>query len=365
MNEVQESVQALVASQLDTAAHLGVQVVAVHDGEVVVDVVAGHHDAARSKAVGSDTLFCCFSVTKALAALGVWRLIGAGRLALDQPLVTVWPEVRSTAVTVAHVLTHQAGLLAVPRPLTTSFLADDRAGIDWVAAAEPMWPPGTAMGYHTLTYGWLVRGLVEAVTGEPYPSVLAPGVFCGLPMSRAGDAAEIVELPGSRGLEWITTNGHGPHPAELAMPTAYVPAWNDPALRHARQPAFSGWSTARSLALLFAGLLGDHGGGELDTATVGRMTAPAVEGMDLCLEVPVRRSHGFELGGRDVNGSVGALGPRETAFGHGGHGGQVVVADPDAGLTIAVLANQLPAPAVAAERTTTICELIRALLGVA
>jgi CubicO group peptidase (beta-lactamase class C family) len=364
VNEVQESVGALVAAQLEDGSHLGVQVVAVHHGEVIVDLAAGYLDPARTVPVQRDSLFCCFSVTKAVAAIGVWQLIEEGRLALDQPLVTVWPAMRSGAVTVAHVLTHQAGLLAVPRPLTTDFLADDRAGIDWVAASDPMWPPGTAMGYHTLTYGWLVRGLVEAVTARPYPSRLAPGVHCGLPVERAADAAYIVEFPGARGLEWITTNGHGPHPAEQAMPTAYVPPWNDPRLRHARQPAFSGWSTARALALLFAGLLTGTDG-PLRPGTVDRMVAPAVEGVDRCLEVPIRRSHGFELGGRDENGSVGALGPRESAFGHGGHGGQVVMADPDAGLAIAVLVNQLPAPALAAERTTTICELIRGLLGVA
>lgn len=353
--EVQGAVAALVADQLAAGWHLGVQVAAYHHGALVVDIAAGQLDAARRRPVRPDSLFCCFSVTKALAAFEVWRLIAAGRIEPDAPVRRYWPGFRAP-VTVAQLLSHQGGLHRVPDPLCRAFLTDERAGLAWVADLEPAWPPGTASGYHTLTYGWLVRGLLEAVTGAPVPAVLGPDVFLGLPAGEEHRAAQLVEDGAARGLPWLEQGPPGSpvHPAMEAMPPSFVPDWNDPAVRAARQPAFSGWSTARALAAHVDGLADD---------LVALGTRLQVDGVDRCLELPVRRGLGVELGGRFEGGAVGALGPNGRAFGHGGHGGQVVVRDPDAELTIAVLVNLLPAPELAAERTTTVCEVIRALTG--
>lgn len=341
---------ALVADQFDAGQHLGVQVAAIHEGEQVVDLAEGWLDARRTRPVTPDSLFCCFSTTKALGAFEVWRLVADGRFEIDSPVGELWPGF-AAPVSVAQALSHQGGLHRVPVPLTTDLLVDDRAGLGWVASLTPAWPPGTASGYHTLTYGWLVRGIVEAVTGAPFPRTLAPGVFVGLPVEPATIArsAQIVETEGARGLSWVVG---AQHPAAEAMPPTYVPDWNDARLRHACQPAFSGWASARALAELAAAI---------PPAQVELGCTVLFDGVDRCLELPVRRGLGVELGGRFEGGAVGALGPRATAFGHGGHGGQVLVRDPEHDLTIAVLVNLLPAAEAAAERTTTICELIRAL----
>ncbi len=349
--EVNAAVAELIADQLAAGRHLGVQVAARHHGALVVDVAAGWLDPERSRPVRADSLFCCFSVSKALAAFEIWRLVARGALALDTPLPDVWPGFR-TAATVAQVLSHQAGLHRVPRPLTTDFVVHDQAGVEWVAALTPAWEPGTASGYHTLTYGWLVKGLYEAVTGAAFPSQLGLDVCMGLPDTDLDRAATIVEDAAARGLQWLDA---GEHPAFDAMPPEFEPPWNDPRLRAARQPAFSGWASARALARHVDAVPAD---------SVALGTALQVDGVDRCLELVVRRGAGVELGGRFDGGAVGALGPNPTAFGHGGHGGQVVVRDPEAELTVAVLVNLLPAAAEAADRTTTICELTRALCGV-
>jgi len=345
---VQAAVAELVADQCAAGRHLGVQVHARLAGRTVVDVAAGWLDAGHRRPVRRDSLFCCFSVTKAIAATAVWQLLADGRLGVDRPVGELWPGFVAPA-TVGQLLSHQAGLHRVPAGLDTALLTDDRAGVEWVAALEPAWPPGSASGYHTLTYGWLVRGLVEAVTGRPFPRVMAPDVFVGLPAADAGRAAEVVEAVSARGLAWVAG---ADHPALEAMPPSFVPDWNDPAVRGACQPAFSGWASASALAAYVDGL---------EPALFEPAIVPLVTGVDRCLELPVRRGLGVELGGRFEGGAVGALGPRERAFGHGGHGGQVVVRDPDAGLTIAVLVNLLAEPEEAADRTTTICELIRGL----
>ncbi len=343
-----EALAELVADQCLVGDHLGVQVAARWRGELVVDLAEGWLDPGRTRPVGPNSLFCCFSVSKVLAAREVWRLLAEGRLDPQAMVGDYWSGFRAP-VTVAQLLSHQGGLHRAPRPLTLEFLIDDRAGLDWVAHLEPAWPPGEASGYHTLTYGWLVRGLVEAVTGAPFPNVLGPDVFVGLPAQHRERAAVVVEGFEARGLRWVEGENH---PAVEAMDPSFVPDWNDPRVQAASQPAFSGWASARALVAHIDAIPPEHFTGP---------SALAVDGIDRCLELPVRRGLGVELGGRFEGGAVGALGPNPNAFGHGGHGGQVVVRDPEAQLTIAVLVNLLLPAEAAAERTTTICELIRAL----
>lgn len=346
--EVADAVAALVAEQFARGEQLGVQVAARWRGQPVVDLAAGWRDRERTLPVGPGTLFCCFSVTKALAAAEVWRLVADGSLDSDALVSEYWKGFRAP-VTVAQLLSHQGGLHRAPRPLHQDFLVDPDLGLGWVAGLDPAWPPGEASGYHTLTYGWLARGLVEAATGKPFPRRLGPDVFVGLAPEDQTRAATIVETPGARGLSWLPTSHH---PAADAMDPAFVPDWNHPRVRAAGQPAFSGWATAAALAAHVD---------QIPAAHFKPATAVVFDGMDRCLELPVRRGWGVELGGRYEGDAVGALGPNPAAFGHGGHGGQVVVRDPDAKLTIAVLVNLLAPPDLAAERTTTICELIRAL----
>ncbi len=345
---VHAAVAELIAEQQKAGQHLGVQVAARWRGRPVVEVAAGRLEPEGHRPVEPDSLFCCFSVSKALAARRLWSLVVDGRLDPSRPVASYWEGFTASA-TVAQLLSHQAGLHRVPAALDADFLADEAAGPAWIVAQEPTWEPGSASGYHTLTYGWLVGGLYKAVTGDPLPRVLDHDVYLGLPAAEARRAATIVEPSTARGLRWVDDDTH---PALQAMPPGFVPDWNDPRLRAACQPAFSGWASARALAAHVDSIAPAE-------YELGRQLQ--VDGLDRVLELPVRRGLGVELGGRFEGGAVGALGPNERAFGHGGHGGQVVVRDPEAELTIAVLVNLLAEPELAAERTTTICELIRGL----
>ena len=61
-------------------------------GEVVVDLVGGWADEARTRPWRHDTLVDVYSVGKAFLALLTLQLVDEGRLALDQPIADVWPE---------------------------------------------------------------------------------------------------------------------------------------------------------------------------------------------------------------------------------------------------------------------------------
>ena len=96
-------------------------------GEVVVDLWGGWADEARTRPWRADTLVDVYSVGKAIVAALVLQLVDEGHLGLDTPVAEVWPEFAAggkAGATVAHALSHQAGVPAIREPLTNEDLAD-------------------------------------------------------------------------------------------------------------------------------------------------------------------------------------------------------------------------------------------------
>src|SRR5262245_40097133 len=120
---VTDALASAVTSHLEVGAHLTVYV----DKQCVVDLWAGHADAARTRPWTGDTLVNLFSVGKAISAVCLLRLVEAGRLELDAPVARYWPEFAQAGkgqMPVRYLLTHQAGLPAVGRPLPPAAWGD-------------------------------------------------------------------------------------------------------------------------------------------------------------------------------------------------------------------------------------------------
>ncbi len=141
----------------------------VEAGEVVLDLWAGWADRKRTVAWDETTLAPVFSTTKAVAALMIARLVEAGKLDYDQTVASLWPEFAQAgkdAVTVGQAISHQAGLPGLPEPMDAGLWVDWDAICARLAAMAPMWPPGSASGYHPVTVGYLVGEIFRRVDGR-------------------------------------------------------------------------------------------------------------------------------------------------------------------------------------------------------
>ena len=139
------------------------------DGEQVVDLWGGLADAGTQALWTDRTIVMVYSATKGLAAMCALLLAQRGELDLDRPVAAYWPEFAADGkdqVTTRQVLSHQAGLPVIDRPLTFQEVLDGRPVTEALAAQPPVWEPGTRHGYHMLTYGWLVGEIVRRVSGE-------------------------------------------------------------------------------------------------------------------------------------------------------------------------------------------------------
>ncbi len=347
---------------------LGARFTMVRRGEVLFDAWGGHADRNATLPFDERTLTPVFSVTKAVAAIMVARLVDAGKLAYDQPVAEVWPEFAAAGkatVTVEQALSHQAGM---PGFLDKMDSAD---WFDWdlicarLAAMAPMWPPGTASGYHAITYGYLAGEIFRRVDGRTLGKALAEDVagpcgldlFIGLPDSEFGRVAELARPKTLADFGTITDPKRA----------AFLTSWAAPGgrggdvWRRAEIPSANGHTTALSLAKLMGamadgGTLDDHA--ILSPDVVGAMRAERIRGQDLVL--PFDLSWGA---GMMRNSAYAPYGPNPETFGHSGWGGACALADPDRGVGMAYVMNQQSAQLIGDVRAVRLIETAYACLG--
>jgi CubicO group peptidase (beta-lactamase class C family) len=258
--------------------------------------------------------------------------------------------------------------------------------LDWqtvtaaLAAEHPVWEPGTAHGYHALTYGWLVGEVVRRVDGRSLGQFFADEVanplgldfWIGLPedqerrVSRLTQAAPI-SMPEGVDVESLPQEVREMaeaflDPDSLSMRALNITDppidWNAPSTHRAQVPAANGICTARALAQMYAATIGGAGGVRLlAPGTVMAATETQSEGRDRILLFPTRFGLGFML-----NSSFSPLlGPR--SFGHAGAGGSLGFADPDAGVGFGYVMNQMQQNLAGDPRTIGLIAAVRECLA--
>lgn len=355
------------AANFADGLELGARFSVVQAGELVVDLWAGHADRGRARPFDERTLTPVFSTTKALAALLVARAVEEGRLAYDQRVAEIWPEFAQAgkhAVTVEQALSHQAGLSGFPEPMDPALWFDWDALCARLAAMAPLWPPGTASGYHPITFGYIAGEAFRRATGRTMGTALredlaAPyglDIWIGLPDSEFSRVAEMQRPP------------KAPEFGERNEPTraAFMTAWASPAgrsqddWRRMELPSANGHATAEALARLMGALANAgwlEGGQILTPALIAEAARERIRGQDLVLPFVMSWAAGFMR-----NETEKPWGPALQSFGHAGWGGSCAVADPEAKLGMAYVMNKQSVKLLGDERPKRLMEAVYAAL---
>ena len=140
-----EFVHQTFATNFEMGLEVGASVAVTKDGESVVDLWAG--EASPGVPWAEDTIVNVYSTTKTMAATCVLMLADRGDIDLFAPVATYWPEFAQNGkegVTVAHVMSHTAGLPGFDPPLDSVEELYDWDGIcDRLARQAPWWEPGS------------------------------------------------------------------------------------------------------------------------------------------------------------------------------------------------------------------------------
>lgn len=369
-------VRAAFEDNFARGGEIGAEVCLWQDGRELLRLCAGWRDAAKTSPWTEDTLVLCWSATKGPASACALHALQEARIALDQPVVSVWPEFGAAGkdrISFSDLLAHRAGLAALERD---GFEIADLEGVAAaLAAQEPNWEPRTAHGYAPRTFGYLLDAVVRRTAGVPlgvywrqvFGDPLGLEFWIGLPEELHArvarmHAARADDLKDAGPFELALTDATSLTARSFARPAgaAGAAATNRPEVWQTALPSFGGIGNARALARFYSGLAGgDFFRGPWREA----LTRRASNGPDLVLRQPTAFSAGFMM---DPLGADGAkmrstLGPSPDAFGHPGAGGSLAFADPENRIGFAYVMNRMENGVL---RETRPARLVEALYGV-
>jgi CubicO group peptidase (beta-lactamase class C family) len=360
-----EAVRQAFSDNFASRGDIGASFAVTLEGETVIDLWGGFKDKEKTDPWEQDTLTNVFSTTKTMAALVALMLADREVIELSTPVARYWPEFSAGGkekVTVAHVLSHAAGLPGLDEEVCEQDLYDHDKICALLAAQSPWWQPGTASGYHAITQGYLLGEIVQRVTGQTLGTFFAEEVagplgadfYIGVPAEKDTHISTLIppENPDHHLLFGV------PEPGTLQDRVKRSPMADSNWVRHeawrrAELPAANGHSNARAVAEIHCILAnGGVAGGKrfLSEEMCRRIFEVQQQGQDLVLGIPVKLGLGFGL-----NGEEAPVSPNPNTCYWGGWGGSIAVIDMDARMTISYVMNQMmhreenvPDPRVAA-----------------
>lgn len=350
------------------SGEVGVSVAVVVDGEPVVDLWGGLANRDAGTPWTADTIVSTMSTTKTMTALCALVLADDGELDVDAPVARYWPEFAANgkeAIEVRHLLSHTSGLAGWELPMREEDLYDWDLACARLAEQAPWWEPGTASGYHGITFGYLVGEVIRRITGTTVGKFFASRIAeplhadfqIGIDPSDDGRVAKLVPPP--------------PVDVELDPTSVMFKTLTNPApdtewmthdgWLHGEVPGANGHGNARSIAQIQAVM--SHGGEVngvriLSEAGCKQAWREQSSGVDLVLGIPVRFGLGYAV---SSDGMPFAAGPQSIFW--GGWGGSLVVNDPERRMTFAYAMNRLGQGTVGDERTANLLAEVYRVLG--
>ena len=342
------------------------------DGKPVVDLYGGFCDARREKPWEANTLVLVWSATKGIGSACLLHVLQEHRIGIDKTVAEFWSEFAQAGkekITLAQLLSHQAGLCALDARVD---VFDYDAVIKALEVQKPLWPPGTAHGYHARTFGFLLDELVRRIDGrtlsqywrEVFAQPLSLDFWIGLPAEENSRVASVyaAKTPqsGSDFYRGLVT------PGTLARKTFSSPhglksvnEMNNFAIRAQPIVSFGGIGSASVLAKFYS-LLAN--GGKLDgltffsEETIAWMTTALADGMDRVFQIPTAFSAGFMKDPRNAERKMFGMSP--NAFGHPGAGGANAFADPENKVSFAYVMNQMEQQILPNEKSLRLVDAI-------
>lgn len=310
----------------------GARIAFTVEGKVVVDLWAGQADPRAGTPFTDQTLTPVFSTGKAVMALLIATAVEHGDLVYDETVASLWPAYGAAGkagVTVAQMMSHQDGLPGFDEEVDPAIWFDRQAVLDRLAAQAPMWPPGTASGYHPITVGYLAGEVFRLTDGRTMGAALRQDfatkfgldLWIGLPVEEHDRVASIRKPAAGASLGALDPIKTAAFLAKGSAPGGRGSTeW-----RTAEIPSANLHATARDLARILS-LVAN--GGMLDGETVlsadvlSQLTRERIHGQDKVIPREISWAAGLMR-----NEGLNIFGPNPDTVGHCGWGGSCVFAD--------------------------------------
>ena len=156
--EVKELFKSLHESDREVGSSFSVY----KDGLPLIDIWGGFKNLDETEIWNRDTLATVWSTTKGIAAITIAYAFEKGLIDYEEKVSKYWPEFGCNGkedITVGLLLSHQAGICGSKTNNAEDYYSQSTMANE-LANMKPIWEPGTASGYHSMTYGWLTSELI-------------------------------------------------------------------------------------------------------------------------------------------------------------------------------------------------------------
>ena len=353
----------LFQENFDKFGELGAAVSIWQNGRSIVDLDGGFRDAHREQSWTDDTLVLVWSATKGIGSACLLHALQEHNIDIERRVADFLPQFARAGrenITLAQLLSHQAGLSALDRKVD---ILDYAGVIDALEKQKPLWTPGNGHGYHARTFGFLLDELVRRITGKSlgeywrniFAEPLRLDFWIGLPEKENSRVATIYAAKAGKSPEPENRLSGSDFYADLATTGTLVrktfsspnglhavSAMNEPEIRAQPIVSLGGIGSASSLAKFYAMLANN---GELDgrkffaDKTLNWMRTTLTDGIDRVFQIPTAFSAGFMKDSKSSSRRI--FGRSTSAFGHPGAGGSHAFADPENKISFAYVMNQM------------------------
>jgi D-alanyl-D-alanine carboxypeptidase len=198
--ELAAAVEAMLAPKF-AANRPGVVVLVARNGTPIYRKAFGLADVEAKTPLTPESVLRIASITKQFTAVGLLKLVDAGKVRLDDDIRKYLPELPEAAAvtTIEHLLTHTSGIAdytelpewqsRMREPMTPGQI------IDLIKDRPHVVAPGETWKYNNSGY-FLLGVVIERVSGQSYADYMQDEVFAPLGMTRTGYGADEPSAPG-------------------------------------------------------------------------------------------------------------------------------------------------------------------------
>ena len=373
---LRERIEPLFRENFSRFGELGAAVSIWQNGEPILDLHGGFRDRKQEQPWNDNTITLVWSATKGIGTACLLHALQENKIKIERRVSEFWPEFGQngkTDITLAQLLSHSAGICALDQ---NAEVTDYPAVIRALEKQTPLWPPGSAHGYHARTFGFLIDECTRRIGGisisnywrKIFAEPLSLDFWIGLPENLNSRCASIYPAKANIPPEPFKFYKDLLTPGTLQRRTFTSPyglnavsEMNKSENRERELVSFGGIGSASALAKFYSTLAngGEIGGRRFfGTDSINLMTTAIGDGLDRVFEIPTAFSAGFMKDSASVHRKI--FGPSTNAFGHPGAGGSHAFADPENKISFAYVMNQMEQSVLPNEKSLRMVDAIYA-----
>ena len=160
----------------------GAAVLIMKEGKILFEKYYGLSSLPNKTKVDSNSNFCIASISKQFTAVSILQLVSKGKVSLEEPLVTYFPEYTNPLwkkVKLKHLLSHCSGIPDARGYLnkTQKIYGDENLALEYLPNLTKLhFEPGSNYEYVNPTFV-LIGRLIERITNKTFVDYVTENIF--------------------------------------------------------------------------------------------------------------------------------------------------------------------------------------------